>query len=183
MPLDTIEEGDPATGTWKVVGNLPTARGDVACAVAGGKLYVAGGYNDPMGERGTPPRQALLTHIRNSSCWECVGECPGPPRLHLHAFWIVALLAWGPCARRTVTAPCWNYLKGRLSGCTSLGASTAVMCAGSVGLSKGVSALFVPGICRIQSCRAILRPCLGFRVESLPGHCYSCAPGQPQRCS
>ena len=51
VPLDSIEEGDPATGGWKVVGSLPTARGNVACTVAGGKLYVAGGYNDPDGER------------------------------------------------------------------------------------------------------------------------------------
>lgn len=40
------------TGKWTLVGKLPTARGEVSCAAAGGELYVAGGYNDPTGERG-----------------------------------------------------------------------------------------------------------------------------------
>ena len=48
--LDSIEQGDPATGLWTVVGKLPKARGEVSCAVAGGKLYVAGGYNNPSGK-------------------------------------------------------------------------------------------------------------------------------------
>ena len=47
--LSSIEEGDPTTGTWKKVGDLPTRRGDVACATVNGLLYVAGGYFDPTG--------------------------------------------------------------------------------------------------------------------------------------
>ena len=47
--LSSIEEGDPATGAWRKVGDLPTRRGDVACATVGGLLYVAGGYFDPTG--------------------------------------------------------------------------------------------------------------------------------------
>jgi hypothetical protein len=50
--LSSIEEGDPATGTWKKVGDLPTRRGDVACASVNGLLYVAGGYFDPTGAAG-----------------------------------------------------------------------------------------------------------------------------------
>ena len=49
LHLDSVEEGDPATGLWRQVTRLPTPRGDVACAVVGGKLYIAGGYNDPQG--------------------------------------------------------------------------------------------------------------------------------------
>ena len=47
--LSSIEEGDPATGIWNKVGDLPTRRGDVACAAVNGLLYVAGGYFDPTG--------------------------------------------------------------------------------------------------------------------------------------
>ena len=47
--LSSIEEGDPTTGVWKKVGDLPTRRGDVACDTVNGLLYVAGGYFDPTG--------------------------------------------------------------------------------------------------------------------------------------
>ena len=58
--LSSIEEGDPSTGQWKTVGNLPTRRGDVACAALDNLLYVAGGYFDPTGARAQCPATLSL---------------------------------------------------------------------------------------------------------------------------
>src|SRR5262249_34283775 len=41
--LDTVEEYDPATGTWRARSPMPTARNHAAIGVVGGKIYVIGG--------------------------------------------------------------------------------------------------------------------------------------------
>lgn len=43
--MDTVEEYDPATGAWRTLPlQLPTGRGDVACASLDGRLHIAGGF-------------------------------------------------------------------------------------------------------------------------------------------
>ncbi len=66
--LSSIEEGDPSTGNWKTVGNLPTRRGDVACATVNNLLYVAGGYFDPTGARADISSYSVVTGILWPRC-------------------------------------------------------------------------------------------------------------------
>jgi N-acetylneuraminic acid mutarotase len=48
---DLVEEYDPEKDMWRYVSRSPTRRGDVACAVLNGKIYVTGGeYEEPRGK-------------------------------------------------------------------------------------------------------------------------------------
>jgi formylglycine-generating enzyme required for sulfatase activity/N-acetylneuraminic acid mutarotase len=43
VPLSTVEEYDPVTGTWRSRANMPTARWSPASGAVAGKIYVIGG--------------------------------------------------------------------------------------------------------------------------------------------
>ncbi|MBI2078626.1 MAG: hypothetical protein HYT80_09715 [Euryarchaeota archaeon] len=45
VPLPTLEAYNVVTGTWAALPPMPFARGDVAVAAHGNKVYVAGGWN------------------------------------------------------------------------------------------------------------------------------------------
>ena len=109
--LSSIEEGDPATGQWKTVGNLPTRRGDVFCATVNNLFYVAGGYFDPTGARpqGLGLGSQGASEMLSTGCFSFVGVAGCWIRLvpTLKTIWssviMQVLCAWKACAANLKT--------------------------------------------------------------------------------
>jgi hypothetical protein len=70
--------GDPALGRWQTLSPLPTPRGGIAAAAAGGNIYVFGGEGNPASPSGVfrenEAYDPLLDH------WS--SRCPMPRGLH-----------------------------------------------------------------------------------------------------
>merc|ERR1719359_1829762 len=57
------------TGSWETVMPLPDARGDLACAAMGGKIYVVGGYHDPTWDATKGFKDSMFVYDVASNSW------------------------------------------------------------------------------------------------------------------
>jgi N-acetylneuraminic acid mutarotase len=56
-------------GGWETVAPLPDARGDLACAAMGGKIYVVGGYHDPTWDATKGFKDSMFVYDVASNSW------------------------------------------------------------------------------------------------------------------
>jgi N-acetylneuraminic acid mutarotase len=71
--LHTVQAYDPRTNRWRKLAPMPTARGDLAAAAVGGRVYVIGGL-DAVGH----PMATVEIYRVASNTWTSGTPLPAP---------------------------------------------------------------------------------------------------------
>ncbi|HEX7313413.1 MAG TPA: kelch repeat-containing protein, partial [Pyrinomonadaceae bacterium] len=75
-PLSTPEAYDTATNSWTTLAPMPTRRFGAAGGVIGGKLYVAGGWNNDYSVSINPYKDMLEAYDPASNSWATLAPMP-----------------------------------------------------------------------------------------------------------
>lgn len=77
--LDSVEEYDPRTNSWRFVAPLPRTLHHTAAAVVGEHIYVIGGYESPSFN----PRRAVYRYDTRGDAWTEVAPLPSVRGAHV----------------------------------------------------------------------------------------------------